>query len=228
MVSQLIVVDGVFIDETPSSTQYVQYLAALANAIKTILNRNGLDTAKLSALTASDEDATAPPTASEDKAETNDNTSEEQQHHANTTTTTTTTNSSPATATTPTFPPSSGALTPSASSALVIYNPGVVVDPIFYQAADYIVAFENTCAQWGGGRTAAALARLPAPLVRRSIPVAHSASGPDEVARLGRRAADLGCLGVFVTSQPGYTDWCVGWEGFVADVARRARAAGGV
>lgn len=221
MVSQPIVVDGIFIDETPSSTQYVQYLAALANAIKTILNRNGLDTAKLAALTESDQDATAPASAAPTAP------AEEEEEAA--VGTTDTTDDKPTTsddvATTPNLPPSSGALTPSASSALVIYNPGVVVDPIFYQAADYIVAFENTCAQWAGGRTAAALSRLPRPLVRRSIPVAHSASGPEEVERLGRRAAELGCLGVFVTSQPGYTDWCTGWEGFVADVARRARSA---
>lgn len=116
----------------------------------------------------------------------------------------------------------SGAITPSTSSAIVIYNPGVVVDPIFYQAADYIVAFENSSAQWKNPVVVRGLKRLPKPLLQRSIPVAHSAGGGFvEVSQLSRRAAELGCLGQFVTSRPGYTEWCESWEEFVGEMARR-------
>lgn len=116
----------------------------------------------------------------------------------------------------------SGAITPSTSSAIVIYNPGVVVDPIFYQAADYIVAFENSSAQWKNPVVVRGLKRLPKPLLQRSIPVAHSAGGGFvEVSQLSRRAAELGCLGQFVTSRPGYTEWCESWDEFVGEMARR-------
>lgn len=122
-------------------------------------------------------------------------------------------------------PPSrapTGALTPSTSSAVVIYNPGVVVDPIFYHAADYVVAFENASAQWTSPAVAQALGRLPPPLRQRSIPVAHSAGGGAvEAAQLSRRAAALGCLGLFVTTRHGYTEWCGSWPEFVSEMARR-------
>ncbi|KAF3761883.1 hypothetical protein M406DRAFT_234055, partial [Cryphonectria parasitica EP155] len=106
-----IVVDGIFIDETPSSTEFVEYLAALANAGRTILNRNVLVPKMVTTATA---------------------------------------------------------------GAEVIYNPGVVVDPIFYQAADYIVAFENAAQQWVNPVVRQGFARLPRALVRRSVAVAHS------------------------------------------------------
>lgn len=115
-----------------------------------------------------------------------------------------------------------GALTPSTSSAVVIYNPGVVVDPIFYRAADYVVAFENSSAQWKNPVVERGLRRLPKPLLQRSIPVAHSAGGGFvEVAQLSRHAAEMGCLGQFVTSRPGYTEWCGSWEEYVGEMARR-------
>lgn len=200
---QDIVIDGIFIDETPSSTEFVQYMAALANAAKTILNRNvlapvsQLDNDGKVAITA---EATAPGTAVEEDGDDNEDDDD----------------STPP----PQFLP--GALTPSTSSAVVIYNPGVVVDPIFYQAADYIVAFENAGRHWTNPAVRLGFSRLPRPLVQRSVVVAHSAAGGIvEVGQVSRRAADTGCLGVFVTSKPGYTEWCPVWAEFVDEMARR-------
>lgn len=115
-----------------------------------------------------------------------------------------------------------GTASPSNSTAIVIYNPGVVIDPIFYQAADYVVAFENASGQWASPDVLGQFARLPWPLRQRSIAVAHSTTGGvGEVGQLGRLCFETGCSGVFITTQPGYTDWCPFWAEFVRDVARR-------
>lgn len=220
--AQTIVVDGIFIDETPSSTEYVQYLAALSIGAKTILNRNILVPIPAGSNLDGSAQSDAAPEADNAAAA-----AESEEAEAEAAAAVPATAAIPAVAsvasaaaTPPQLP--TGALTPSTSSAVVIYNPGVVVDPIFYQAADYIVAFENASAQWKNPVVEQGLRRLPKPLRQRSIPVAHSAAGGFvEVAQLSRRAAELGCLGQFVTSRPGYTEWCASWNEFVGEMARR-------
>lgn len=246
--------DGIFIDEVPSSTEFVEYMAALANATKTILNRNVLVpnslTEKLNATAAaaaaaasagSDEEATA---ADEEGVPSISVPAEAAAAgsaqlagpaaaaHAHT---------DPST---PSAPPG-GALTPSSSSAVVIYNPGVVVDPIFYQAADHVVAFENAARAWTLPVVRQGLSRLPRALLPRSVVVAHSAEGPrsssgrargrgengeeeeEEEAcatvKLCRKAAGMGCVGQFVTSRGGYTEWCPDWMEFVGEMAKRTQ-----
>ncbi|CAN8098338.1 unnamed protein product [Discula destructiva] len=217
-----IIVDGIFIDETPSSTEYVQYLAGLAIAIKTIMNRNVLalspeqQTAAIArALAEFGKKDAASASASASASATAEEEEDDEEPEAGTAD-----KDSSATCAPPSSLPS-GILTPSTSPALVIYNPGVVVDPIFYQAADYVVAFENSCAQWTNPVVTKGFARLPPALLARSVPVAHSAGQADVVARLSRRAGEMGCRGLFVTSQPGYTAWCDGWAEFVGELARR-------
>lgn len=112
---------------------------------------------------------------------------------------------------------------PSNSTAVVIYNPGVVVDPIFYLAADYIVAFENASRQWNAPAVTQGFSRLPRPLRKKSIAVAHSAAGGFvEIGQLSRKCFELGCPGQFITTRPGYEDWCPSWPEFVKEMARRA------
>lgn len=195
---QAIVVDGIFMDETPSSTEFVEYMAALSNAAKTILNRNVLVPTE----TTTNTTTATPNTKPEDEREAVEHagTAEDEDAAGN--------------------PP--GPSTPPASSAVVIYNPGVVVDPIFYQAADYVVAFENAARQWGDAAVRQGFSRLPPALAARSVAVAHGAEfGLVEVAQVSRRAAEAGCRGAFVTSRGGYTEWCPSWAEFVADMARR-------
>ncbi|PSR76989.1 Spherulation-specific family 4 [Coniella lustricola] len=152
-------VHGIFVDETPSSTEFVEYMAVLSRAAKTALNRN--------------EAASQHP-------------------------------------------------------AIVIYNPGVVVDPIFYRAADYVVAFENAASQWTHPAVCGGMARLPRALLRRSIVIAHSSWGhgarkdAEAVTHLSKKAAEMGCMGHFITSRDGYTQWCGAWDDFVAEMARWA------
>lgn len=230
--------DGIFIDEVPSSTEFVEYMAALASAIKTTLNRNILeptgDSSKAAIIegTASGEDEEARAAAATETAPAEapaeapapapapiaatpagkslaaDATTPPPTPPLRNTTTTTTTTASPP--------------LPSTSSAVVIYNPGVVVDPIFYQAADYVVAFENAAAAWQLPAVRQGLARLPRALLPRSVVVAHSAAGGAVgVAQASRRAAEAGCVGQFVTGRAGYTEWCEDWMGFVGEMARR-------
>lgn len=219
--------DGIFIDEVPSSTEFVEYMASLASAIKTILNRSvlvpnkaALDgaAASLEKGTASGEDEGVSATASTAAAEARLAEAEAPPAPP-----------APARladATTPpptTPPPPGGALTPvSSSTAVVIYNPGVVVDPIFYQAADYVVAFENAAAAWQLPAVRQGLSRLPRALLPRSVVIAHSAAGGAAgVARASRRAAEAGCVGQFVTGKGGYTEWCPDWMEFVGEMAGR-------
>lgn len=237
--------DGIFIDETPSSTEFVEYLATLANASKTILNRNVLVPVAQHDLDANqakaDRNNKAPAPAPEPEAKEADK--------SDTSAPDIVTDASAAaeddddTTTQQPLPPP-GALTPSASSAVVIYNPGVVVDPIFYRAADYVVAFENAAHHWTAPAVRAGFARLPRPLVARSIVVAHSAAAAttmtmttaaaagngggggkgiavEGVAQACRRAWETGCVGQFITSTDGYTQWCPAWGEFVDEMAKR-------
>lgn len=195
-----IFVDGIFIDEVPSSTVFVQYLATLSRAAKTVLNRN----LAINVTNKEDPDETTADDAGVILLSP-----------------TSTTSTPPASL--PPLPQSvPGTASPSCSTAIVIYNPGVVIDPIFYQAADYVVAFEDHSGRWASPDVRQRLARLPRPLRERSIAVAHStAGGAKEVGRLSRKCLELGFSGVFITTQPGYTDWCPFWEEFVRDVAQR-------
>lgn len=204
---QTIVVDGIFFDEVPSSTVFVQYMTSLANATKTILNRNP-------ASEQAGDDA-------DEGAEANDVSAAELDPTSPTSTASPASPRSPGAATRP--PPGVAApLPPPNSTAIVIYNPGVVVDPIFYLAADYIVAFENASRQWNAPAVTQGFSRLPRPLRKKSIAVAHSAAGGFvEIGQLSRKCFELGCPGQFITTRPGYEDWCPSWPEFVKEMARR-------
>ncbi|KAJ0119845.1 hypothetical protein J7T55_014050 [Diaporthe amygdali] len=206
-----IVVDGIFFDEVPSSTVFVQYMTSLSNATKTILNRNP-----------------APVDAGYDadpSDEANDVSAEELDLASPTSTASPASPrsrdpASPTASRPPAGPPAPPP--PANSTAIVIYNPGVVVDPIFYLAADYIVAFENASRQWNAPVVTQGFSRLPRPLRKKSIAVAHSAAGgPVEIGQLSRKCYELGCSGQFITTRPGYEEWCPSWPEFVQEVARR-------
>jgi hypothetical protein len=204
---QAIVVDGIFFDEVPSSTVFVQYMTSLANATKTILNRNP-----------------APEDTGNDDADERDEPGDVSAAELE--------SASPTSAASPVSPRAPAAASSSKlaapspaprSSAIVIYNPGVVVDPIFYLAADYIVAFENASRQWNAPAVTQGFKRLPRPLREKSIAVAHSAAGGSvEIGQLSKKCFELGCRGQFITTRPGYEDWCPSWAEFVKDMSRRA------
>lgn len=204
---QAIVVDGIFFDEVPSSTVFVQYMTSLANATKTILNRGPAPEEEDTGGDAGESgEATDAPAAGPDSAPPTSTASPASPRAAA---------AASSTVAAPSLPPK--------STAIVIYNPGVVVDPIFYLAADYIVAFENASRQWNAPAVTQGFARLPRPLRNKSIAVAHSAAGGFvEIGQLSRKCFELGCPGQFITTRPGYEDWCPSWPEFVKELSRRA------
>ena len=198
-------VDGIFFDEVPSSTVFVQYMTSLANATKTTLNRNPVP-----------EDAGDEADEGDEAA---DVSAAELDPASPTSTASPASPRAPATKSSTLAAPSA----PSNSTAIVIYNPGVVVDPIFYLAADYIVAFENASRQWNAPAVTQGFARLPWPLRKKSIAVAHSAAGGFvEIGQLSKKCFELGCPGQFITTRLGYEDWCPSWPEFVKEMSRRA------
>lgn len=231
--------DGIFIDETPSSTEFVQYMATLANTIKTVLNRNVIVPVSIPAAALPQQsDEVSPETSTdEQQKEMEETVSEVTPADAQAATSELQNEKQPEPPSPPTpstfkpeppsaesaIPTPAGTLTPApaTSTAIVIYNPGVVIDPIFYEAADYVVAFENAAGAWTNPAVRQGFARLPPPLLARSIAVAHSAKGGlVEVAQTNRRLTE-GCGGVFVTSCGGYTEWCPSWGDFVGEVERK-------
>jgi hypothetical protein len=170
-------VGGIFVDEVPSSTQFVQYMAKLSSLAK-----------QGSVEPESDDEPDAPGSSLEQ-------------------------------------PPPSSDDKPDASSPsskpqwIVVYNPGVVIDPTFYQAADYVVAFENVAQEWNSPTIQAGINRLPAPLRHRSVAIAHSSNSLTDQRRLGAELNKTGFAGQFVTTQEGYTELCPNWATYVQEAA---------
>jgi hypothetical protein len=171
-----VIVEGIFVDEVPSSTMFVQYMAKIATTA-----RRG---------------ATDVETDEVSKSE----------------------NPRPATS-----GEGNDGQDPSSTSGkgpwTVIYNPGVVVDPTFYQDPDYVVAFENLAKEWVSGTVRSRLGRLPEALLRKSVAIVHSAASPAQLARIGAEAHGMGFAGQFVTTQAGYTAWSPSWTEYARDTA---------
>ncbi|POS77851.1 hypothetical protein DHEL01_v203757 [Diaporthe helianthi] len=215
--AKAIVVDGIFFDEVPSSTVFVQYMTSLANATKTILNRNPAPEEEEEEEEEAGDDA-------DESGEANDASAARADWDSPTSTASPASPRAPAAASSATATATATAApsAPPNSTAIVIYNPGVVVDPIFYLAADYIVAFENASQQWNAPGVTQGFARLPRSLREKSIAVAHSAAGGFvEIGQLSRKCFELGCPGQFITTRAGYEDWCPSWPEFVRDMSRR-------
>lgn len=197
---QTIIVDGIFIDETPQGTEFIEYLTNLSNTAKTLLDRTILKPV---------EDATTATAARKQKEEADTGDIKEavvvEGHDEETRT----------------CPKDAPAAATVSSSAPVIYNPGVVVDPAFYRTADYIVVYENPVSLWDDKWVRAGFDRLLPPLRARSIIIAHSAEGEDGVVDITNKTLEEGFLGQFITTTPGYESWCPFWGEYCADLARR-------
>ncbi|KAL2112110.1 hypothetical protein VUR80DRAFT_8581 [Thermomyces stellatus] len=110
--------------------------------------------------------------------------------------------------------------------ATVVYNPGVVIDRMFYEHADSVVAFEDAEAEravfmsdgladvdwYNRGKTGA---------------IVHTYSGTwNDLQELVREVADSGLESLFVTDQAGgiYNKWPSMWTSLVQLVSDRAQA----
>jgi hypothetical protein len=103
----------------------------------------------------------------------------------------------------------------------VVHNPGVVVDAILYDHADYVVAFENFASRWASNIVQDALRRLPDTARAKTIILVHSCASHEKQLDLGERVwATYGFPGQLVTTCADYTDWCPHWESYWQGFAR--------
>jgi len=102
--------------------------------------------------------------------------------------------------------------------SIVIYNPGIFVEPAFYGLADYIVVFENAASEWGSQYVRENLAQLTQDLRRRSVAIAHSQGCIEEQLQFREDVVSAGFAGHFSTAMPGYTRFCTNWEDYIRDV----------
>lgn len=114
---------------------------------------------------------------------------------------------------------------PEGGQATVVYNPGIAVHAAFFQAADFVVVFENFAAELAAPHVQEAL-RVLAPEIRyKGIVLAHSCGGRGaQLALCDAVLRKYGFPGQLVTTDAGYTAWCKHWDGYrrgFLDVVRR-------
>lgn len=110
--------------------------------------------------------------------------------------------------------------------AIVIYNPGVVIDRAFFSNAEYIVTFEQSQAHWSTLQTAGHdTAQLPSDLHSKALVIMHTCStaggGLESIVREVRKQ---GFAGLYITEQEGgnFTQWPSTWDLFVRTLAEDA------
>ncbi|KAK7432309.1 hypothetical protein QQZ08_001256 [Neonectria magnoliae] len=97
---------------------------------------------------------------------------------------------------------------------LVIFNPGVVVQHAFFDAADWIVVFEQSQTHWNTPDIQGALQQVPADLQRKAVAIVHSLTGDlHEASQLATDIRSRGFGGLHLTEQlgGGYTAWPIMW-----------------
>ncbi|RSL61024.1 hypothetical protein CEP54_006444 [Fusarium duplospermum] len=103
---------------------------------------------------------------------------------------------------------------------LVVLNPGVVVDPGYYEHADHIVVFEQSEQHWNEYFTTQGVAQIPSHLSAKAVVMVHSCLG--DAASLARQIGELGFGGLYLTDQlgGGYNRWPDSWSLIVDEVGR--------
>lgn len=107
--------------------------------------------------------------------------------------------------------------------AITVYNPGVVPSPSYYDAADYVVSFEQSQQHWNLDSVKQTLASLSPAHCSKSIAIIHSCTGSpsadaeggdDGVRDLVRQIKTLGFAGMYATHQMGggFTNWPQSWN----------------
>ncbi|KAK6615660.1 hypothetical protein H4I95_00812 [Botrytis cinerea] len=94
-------------------------------------------------------------------------------------------------------------------------NPGVAVDASFYTLADSINVFEESYANFN----VTALTSLDNTLLAKSTYAIHDFTGSTtEQTALVSQLASANLAGMFITTQPGYTEWSSLWSSFCSEV----------
>lgn len=98
---------------------------------------------------------------------------------------------------------------------LVVYNPGVVVSRAFFDAADWIVVFEQSHEHWYSPDIQQNLQAVPTELRKKSVAIVHSlAESDDDATELTNEICAHGFGGIHLTEElgGGYTKWPVMWS----------------
>ncbi|KAK4448005.1 Spherulation-specific family 4-domain-containing protein [Podospora aff. communis PSN243] len=109
---------------------------------------------------------------------------------------------------------------------LIIYNPGIFVQPAYYELADYVVVFENAASEWSSDYVRDNLALLAENLRSRSVAIAHSQGCVEEQQQFCNGVLAAGFAGHFSTGMPGYTRFCQHWENYIRDADEAASKGG--
>lgn len=98
----------------------------------------------------------------------------------------------------------------------ITFNPGVVVDQLFYNIADSVIVFENS---WSEFNTTF-LSKLSWNLLQKSTVVVHNFTGSDAMqADLINNITDASVGGLLITTSDGYTDTSSLWLQFCEELA---------
>ncbi|TGO85979.1 hypothetical protein BPOR_0347g00110, partial [Botrytis porri] len=97
----------------------------------------------------------------------------------------------------------------------IYLNPGVAVDASFYTLADSINIFEESYANFNK----TSLTSLDTSLLAKSTYAIHDFTGTTtEQTALVSQLTSANLAGVFITTQPGYTEWSSLWSSFCSEV----------
>lgn len=103
-----------------------------------------------------------------------------------------------------------------------VYNPGVVASPAYFDAADYIVTFEQSEQHWNLDSARKSLSSLSPGQSCKSIAIIHSrqAHQRNGLEALVRQVKSMGFAGLYVTNQlgGGFTHWPEQWDRLVGEV----------
>jgi Spherulation-specific family 4 len=98
----------------------------------------------------------------------------------------------------------------------ITFNPGVVVDPRFYNLADSVIVFENSWTEFN----TTFLNTLPWELLQKSTVVVHNFTGSDAMqADLINNITASNVGGLLITTSDGYTDTSSLWLQFCEELA---------
>ncbi|KAN0117757.1 Spherulation-specific family 4 [Hyaloscypha variabilis] len=98
----------------------------------------------------------------------------------------------------------------------ITFNPGVVVDPLFYDMADSVIIFENSWAEFN----TTFLSTMSWALLQKSTVVVHSFLGSDAMqANLINNITDANVTGLLITTSDGYTNTSSLWPQFCEELA---------
>lgn len=110
--------------------------------------------------------------------------------------------------------------------AIRVFNPGVVPHPAYFDAAEYVVCFEQSEQHWNlDSSVRETLAAMQPAHRQKSIAIVHSCAGgqraDDGAVELVRQVRAQGFAGVYATHQMGggFNTWPLSWERLCVEVA---------